>query len=146
MDPTLRRHTDAVGVQTRLAGGHQHRYTGPYCDCRIYIAAKERDCCCVGGNVCWEHPIMWCSCGSARDPAPNQRSTTMPEHAVDPRLTAREDGGGGRPDDSWLPVRAAAVNALAVAEAFMVELGRPAAADMLADLRYELEADTSPVE
>ena len=48
---------------------HAHEYTGPYCDCRTHDATVERDCCCRGkGRVCWEHPIMWCACGTAREP------------------------------------------------------------------------------
>ncbi len=55
----------------------RHKYTGPYCDCRIHDATEERDCCCTGeGRVCWDNPIMWCICGAVRDPVASRRGRT----------------------------------------------------------------------
>jgi hypothetical protein len=61
------RATGRPGRAGKHIGAGDHEFTGPYCDCRIHDATEERDCCCVGGIVCWDNPIMWCVCGAFRE-------------------------------------------------------------------------------
>jgi hypothetical protein len=83
----------------------RHKYTGPYCDCRIHDATEERDCCCNGqGRVCWDNPIMWCVCGAVRDPIASRRSRNNGKRGRRAELTiAREIPGARKMGPLGLP-------------------------------------------
>lgn len=76
------------------------------CDCRDYSANDERDCCCVGGTVCWLNPIYLCTrCPARKDAAASRRGRLNKnrgnaiEREVGKRLGLKRVGQFGGPDD-----------------------------------------------
>jgi hypothetical protein len=77
-----------------------------YCDCRDFDPTIERNCCCVGGNVCWDRPIYLCSrCPARRDESRKRRNkNNRARGATFERTVAKALGGrrtgplGGRDD------------------------------------------------